>query len=51
MLLFLKISICSAISFERYRRELSINVAGHRSTLKSYQISTTAVLVSYSKQV
>ena len=34
---FFKISLRSAISFERSRRELSIGVAEHRSTLKSYQ--------------
>jgi len=32
--LFLRIGICSAISFKRSRRELSIDVAEHRSVLK-----------------
>jgi len=32
-----KIGICSAISFKRSRRELSIDVTEHRSTLKNYQ--------------
>jgi len=35
--LFFKIGICSAISFKRSRRELSFDVAEHRSTLKNYQ--------------
>ena len=33
--LFFKIEQCSAISFKRSRRELSIDVAEHRSILKS----------------
>jgi len=49
--LFFKIGLCSAISFKRSRRELSIDVAEHRSTLKNYQIRTTPVLVSYPKQI
>jgi len=35
----LKRDLCSAISFKRSRRELFIDVAEHRSTLKNY-IST-----------
>jgi len=35
--LFFRIGLCSAISFIRSRRELSIDVAEHRSTLKIYQ--------------
>ena len=35
--LFFKIDLCSAISFKRSRRELSINVAEHRSILKNNQ--------------
>ena len=31
-----KVDLCSAISFERSRRELSIDVAEHRSMLKNY---------------
>jgi len=33
--LFFKIDLCSAISFRRSRRELSIDVAEHRSILKN----------------
>jgi len=36
--LFFMIGICSAISFKRSRRELPIDVAEHRSTLKNNQI-------------
>jgi len=32
--LFFKIDLCSTISFKRSRRELSIDVAEHRSILK-----------------
>jgi len=35
--LFFKIGLCSAVSFKRSRRELSIDVAEHRSMLKNYQ--------------
>jgi len=35
--LFSKVGLCSAISFKRSRRELSIDVAEHRSMLKIYQ--------------
>jgi len=35
--IFFKIDLCSATSFERSRRELSIDVAEHRSMLRSYQ--------------
>jgi len=35
--LFFKIGLCSAISFERSRRELSIDVAERRSILKNNQ--------------
>jgi len=35
--LFFKIGLCSAISFKRSRRELSIDVAEHRPMLKNYQ--------------
>ena len=34
---FFKIALCSAISFKRSRRELSIDVAEHRSTLRNNQ--------------
>ena len=34
--LFFKIGLCSAITFKRSRRELSNDVAEHRSMLKSY---------------
>jgi len=34
--LFFQIDPCSAISFKRSRRELSIDVAEHRSMLKNY---------------
>jgi len=34
--LFIKIALCSAISFKRSRWELSIDVAKHMSTLKNY---------------
>jgi len=33
--LFFKIGLCSATSFERSRRELSIDVAGRRPILKT----------------
>ena len=33
--LFFKIDLCSATSFERSRRELSIDVAEHRSILEN----------------
>jgi len=36
-LLFFKTGLCSVTSFKRSRRELSINVAKLRSTLKNYQ--------------
>jgi len=32
---FFKIELCSAISFKRFRRELSIGVAEHSSFLKN----------------
>ena len=48
--LFSKIGLCSAISFKMFRRELSIDVAEHRSMLKT-TIHTTPVLISYQKQV
>jgi len=35
--LFLMIGLSLAISFKRYRRELSIDVAEHRSMLENYQ--------------
>jgi len=35
--LFFKLGLCSAISFERSRRELSIDVAEHRSVLENDQ--------------
>ena len=35
--LFFKIDLCSAISFKRSRRELSIDVAKHRSMLRKYR--------------
>jgi len=35
--LFFKIDLCSAISFKRFRRELSIDVAEHRFTSKNFQ--------------
>ena len=35
VLFFFKIGLCSAISFKRSRRELSVDVAEHRSILKS----------------
>jgi len=34
--LFFQIGLCSAMSFKRSRRELSIDVAEHRSMLKNY---------------
>jgi len=34
---FFKIGLCSALSFKRSPRELSIYVAEHRSMLKKYQ--------------
>jgi len=48
--LFFK-GLCSAISLKRSRRELSIDVAEHRSTLKITKKSITPVLVSYPKQI
>ena len=44
-----KIGLCSAISIKRSRRELSIDVAEHRSTLKITKIRTNPFLVSYPK--
>ena len=35
--LFFKIDLCSAISFKRSQRDLSIDVAEHRSTSTNYQ--------------
>ena len=35
--LFFKLGLCLTISFKRSRRELSIDVAEHRSTLKNFQ--------------
>jgi len=35
--LFFKVDRCSAISFKRSRRELSIDMAEHRPMLKNYQ--------------
>jgi len=35
--LFFDIGLCSAISFKRFRRELFIDVAEHRSKVKNYQ--------------
>ena len=35
--LFFKIDLCSAIKFQRSRRELSIDVAQQRPILKSYR--------------
>jgi len=35
--LYFKIGLCSAMSFKSFRRELSIDVAQHRSMLKHYQ--------------
>jgi len=52
--LFFKIGQCLAISFERSRRELSIDVAERRSMLRNYQNThrrTNPVLVSHQKQV
>jgi len=34
--LFFQIGLCSALSFERSRQELSIDMAEHRSTVKLY---------------
>jgi len=36
--LIFKIGLCSAMSFEMSRRELSIDVAQHRSTLKNKEV-------------
>jgi len=38
LVIFFKIDPCSAISFKRSRRELSIDVAEHRSTLKIKEV-------------
>jgi len=48
--LFFKIDLCSAISFGRSRRGLSIDVAEHSFVLNNHQ-NTTHVLVSYPKQI
>ena len=37
MVIFFEIDLCSATSFERSQRELSIDVAQHKSSLKIYQ--------------
>ena len=47
--LFFKIGACSGISFKRSRRELSIDVAEHRSILKNVQ--NTPVLFLPPKQL
>ena len=44
--LFFKIDLCSATSFERSRRELSIDVAEHRSICKSRGIMCILVFFS-----
>jgi len=53
--LFFKMSLCSAISFKRSLRELSIDAAEQRSTVKNYrntQYSRISYpLVPYPKQV
>jgi len=36
-MLYFEIGLCSAVSFKRSRRELSIDMAEHRSVLKNYQ--------------
>ena len=48
--LFSKIALCSVISFKRYRRELSIDVAELGSMLKNYQNTHYPRLVLYPKQ-
>jgi len=42
--LFFKVGLCSAISFNRSRRELSIDVAEHRSTFKSKRVVRISVI-------
>jgi len=42
--LFFKIGLCSALSFERYRQELSIDVAEHRSILKNKGVMRILVI-------
>jgi len=42
--LFLKIGLCSTISFKRSRRELSIDVAEHKSTLKNKGVVRISVI-------
>jgi len=37
IMVIFKIGLCSAISFKRSRRELSIDVAEHRPMLKNFQ--------------
>jgi len=49
--IFLEIGLRSAISFKRSRRELSIDMAEHRSWFKNYRNTLYHVLVSYPKQV
>jgi len=49
--LFFKMEQCSAISFKRSRRELSIDVAEHRSMLKYHENTHYPLLVSNPKQV
>jgi len=41
---FLKIDLCSAISFKRSRLELSIDVSEHRSILEIAKMLSTPVL-------
>jgi len=49
--LFSQMYLCSASSFKRSQRGLSIDVAEHRSFLKITKIRTTPVVVSHPKQV
>ena len=48
--LFFKIGLCSAISFKRSQRELSIDVAEHTSMLKNYQNTLYALFSFISKE-
>jgi len=42
--LFFKIGLCSAIQFKRSRRDLSIDAAEHRSSLKSNEVMRILVI-------
>ena len=48
---FFKVDLCLAVSFQRSRRELSIDMSEHRSVLKNNRKAYYPVLVLHPKQV